>query len=151
MKAAIISIAILWTGGVCHAVTLSDIVGQVSVNSYSNWLDSLFTSDGNSRGFTDGDSFCEPLPQHDLARDFMVANFHAMGYDTWLDPFTFTFQGALYTNCNNVVAIKHGYGGTNIYVVGAHYDSVDSAHTSVTRCPGADDNGSAMKRLKLWS
>ncbi|MCK5851114.1 MAG: M20/M25/M40 family metallo-hydrolase [Kiritimatiellae bacterium] len=78
----------------------------------------------------------------------MVTNFQAMGYDTWLDPFVFTYSGYAYTNCNNVVAVKWGYGGTNVYIVGAHYDSVDSGHIStVTMCPGADDNASGTAAL----
>ncbi len=141
----------LWVAGICHAVTLSDIVGQVSVGSYSNWLGSLYTSAGNSRGFADGDSPRVSLPQHDLARDFMVTNFHAMGYDTWLDPFYFDHKGYRYTNCNNVVAVKRGYGGTNVYIVGAHYDSVDLGDSTAlgltNACPGADDNASGTAAL----
>lgn len=147
-----ISILVLWVVGVSHAVTLSNIVEQVSVNSYSNWLGSLFVSDGDSRGFTHGDSPRVPLPQHDLARDFMVSSFQDMGYDTWLDPFTFTYPPPdriyTYSNCNNVVAIKWGSGGTNVIIVGGHYDSVDSGHIStVTMCPGADDNASGTAAL----
>jgi Zn-dependent M28 family amino/carboxypeptidase len=79
-----------------------------------------------------------------LARDFIFSNFQAMGYDVWLDPFSFKSDEITYTNCNNVVAIKPGLGGTNIYVVGAHYDTVDPPIDNVTVCPGADDNGSGV-------
>ncbi len=152
MKKVTISVLMLWIAGMCHAVTLSNIVEQVSVNSYSNWLGSLFAADGNSRGFTAGDSPRVPLPQHDLARDFMVSSFQDMGYDTWLDPFTFPYvTGHAYTNCNNVVAIKWGSEGTHVAIVGGHYDSVDIGqpqNNPVTNfCPGADDNASGTAAL----
>ena len=153
IKKFIISVLMLWAVGMCHAVTLPEIVAEVSAGSYSNWLGSLYASDGNSRGFTHRDSPRVPLLQHDLARDFMVTNFQAMGYDTWPDPFTFTSSrtGYVYSNCNNVVAVKWGYGGTNVYIIGAHYDSVDlgdsTAPSLTNACPGADDDASGTAAL----
>lgn len=137
----------LWTWSACHAVTLSEIIDETSVGSYSNFLGGLFTSDGNSRGFEHTGNPRFPAFQHDLARDFIASNYQAMGYTTWLDPFSFTYKGTTYTNCNNVVAIKEGSGGTNVFIVGAHYDSVDPSTSSATMCPGADDNGSGSAGL----
>lgn len=142
--------------GVCNAVTLQEIVDEVSLNSYSNYHVNLYTSDGNSRGFSHNDGLRIPAYQHDLARDYIASNFTAMGYDTWLDPFGFEYTSDIstntYTNCNNVVAVKPGMSGDGIIIIGAHYDTVDigqnDAATAVTnRCPGADDNASGVAAL----
>lgn len=136
---------VCWTTDTCYATTLAEIVAEVSVNSYSNWHEGLFVHDGDSRGFTYPGSIREPLEQHDLARDFIASSFQAMGYTTWLDPFSFEMPGGItYINCNNVVAVKEGQGGSDIYIVGAHYDSVDARDAGVTYCPGADDNASGV-------
>lgn len=140
-----------WAWHPSCAITLSDIAGQVSINSYSNFHIGLFVSDGNSRGFTHTGTVRVPAYQHDQARDFIASSFQSMGFDTWLDPFAFSKSGNLYTNCNNVVAVKHGSGGSNIFIVGAHYDSVDlgDGYPSLTNpyCPGADDNASGVAAL----
>jgi hypothetical protein len=136
------------------AITISDIVGEVAEGSYSNYHVHLYTSEGDSRGFSHNEGVREPAYQHDLARDYIASNFTAMGFDTWLDPFGFAYTNDIgtytYTNCNNVVAVKPGAGGTNIYVIGAHYDTVDVGQTDawVTNlCAGADDNGSGVAAL----
>lgn len=130
------------------AITLSNIVAGVTEESYTAFHTNLFVGDGDSRGFTAGTSPRQPLPQHDLARDFIHSNFQAMGYDTWLDPFSFTYSGVTYTNANNVVAIKWGSEGTNIYILGAHYDSVDNGQSGIIGlCPGADDNASGTAAI----
>jgi hypothetical protein len=141
-----------WFGISCHAVTISNIVDEISVGSYSNHLASLYTFTGQSRGFTDGPNPRVPTDQHDLARDYLVSNFTAWGYDTWLDPFTFTYTTSTYANANNVVAVKWGTGGTNTYIIGAHYDSVDSGQPDpsggfLPNCPGANDNASGVAAL----
>jgi hypothetical protein len=126
----------------------------VAVGSYSNFHINLFVSTGHSRGFSHNDGVREPAYQHDLARDYIASNFTAMGYDTWLDPFGFEYSNTngtyTYTNCNNVVAVKPGAGGTNVYIIGAHYDTVDVGQTDawVTNlCPGADDNASGVAAM----
>lgn len=141
-----------WTCAVSFGITLSNMVEQISTESYSNHLASLYTHIGESRGFTDGASPRVPAYQHDLARDYMVSNFTAWGYDTWLDPFEFDVDFTYdndsntyhYADCNNVVAVKWGYGGSNTYLLVAHYDSVDSGHRNVTLGPGADDGASGV-------
>ncbi|MDZ8118374.1 M28 family metallopeptidase [Pontiella agarivorans] len=126
------------------AVSISDIAGEVSEGSYSNFHINLFVEEGDSRGFTDGSSPRTPLPQHDLARDYIFNTFQAMGFETYLAPFTFNYSGRSYTGCNNVIAIKRGTSGF-IHIIGAHYDSVDSGQSDVTGvCPGADDNASGV-------
>ncbi|MDF7826879.1 M20/M25/M40 family metallo-hydrolase [Pontiellaceae bacterium B12227] len=133
-----------------RAETISDITQAVTINSYSNFHTGLFVADGNSRGFTDGASPRVPAYQHDPARDFIRDTFLALGYDTWLDPFSFNSyledgQFYDYQGCNNVIGVKWGSGGTNIYIVGAHYDSVDSGQSGINfLCPGADDNASGV-------
>ncbi len=144
-------ILLLATGAAANAVTISEVTEQITPNSYSNWFPGLFTSDGESRAFTTTPSVRGPDHQHDLARDFIASNFQAMGYDVWLDPFTYDWSGWSgqesyhYTNCNNVVAVKPGQGGTNVYIVGAHYDTVDEDNSGTPIvCPGADDNASGV-------
>jgi hypothetical protein len=90
--------------------TCDNIVAEVSVNSYSNFHAGLFTSDGNSRGFTDGPSPRIPLQQHDLARDFIASNFQAMGFDTWLETEaeTWDVEKAYWNNCPPLNRSRHG-------------------------------------------
>ncbi|QBG49200.1 Zn-dependent exopeptidase M28 [Verrucomicrobia bacterium S94] len=132
------------TGLACLGISISDIVGEVSEGSYSNFHVNLFVEEGDSRGFTDGPSPRTPLPQHDLARDYIFNTFQAMGFETYLAPFTFNYSGHSYSGCNNIIAIKRGTSGF-IHIIGAHYDSVDSGQSDVTGvCPGADDNASGV-------
>ena len=141
---------ISFVGWVClqsHAITLSNIVEGVTEESYTAFHTNLFVADGDSRGFTAGTSPRQPLPQHDLARDFIHSSFQTMGYDTWLDTFSFAYAGVTYTNANNIVAIKWGSEGTNIYILGAHYDSIDASQGITGFCPGADDNASGTAAI----
>jgi len=148
---AILLAAMAWGATPCPAVTIGEIVAQVCANSYSNWVAELYTGDGQGRTFTAAGSprIPDPAYQHDLARDFILSSFAAMGYETWLDPFSFfRFDYLPYEGCNNVVAIKRGSGGTNVVVVGAHYDTVDaSIHPHYETSPGADDNASGVACL----
>jgi hypothetical protein len=142
--------AALWAAVSCRAVTVGEIVGQINPNSYSNWMANLYAADGQGRFFTTSGTPRVPDPdfQHDLARNFIFDSFEAMGYETWLDPFGFVKSGVPYTNCNNVVAVKRGAGGTNVYIVGAHYDSVDATRPPhYVASPGADDNASGVAGL----
>jgi hypothetical protein len=83
--------------------------------------DMLFTHDGHNRGFG---------AQHDPARDNIVALFNSFGLQTELHPFD--YSGSTYFN---VVAELPGTTRPDeIYIVGAHFDSVNN--------PGADDNAS---------
>lgn len=98
------------------------VVDQVSQSSYRHFLDDLlYTHYGHNRGFG---------AEHDLARDNIYNHFRSLGLRTTLEPFT--YSGRTYYN---VVAIHPGTVRPNeIYIVGAHMDSVNN--------PGADDDGS---------
>lgn len=102
-----------------------DIVGEVSQDSYTHYLtDDLYAHTGETRGSN---------PMHDLARTNIYNDFVAMGLTPTLDPFTMATR-----TYYNVAAVLPGVGRPDdVYVVGAHYDSVSNG-------PGADDNASGV-------
>jgi Zn-dependent M28 family amino/carboxypeptidase len=106
------------------AVSVQDVVDQVSQVSYTHYLSDdnfLYTHNGDNRGYG---------PQHDLARTNIYNTFESFGLSTSLDPFVYASQ-----TFYNVVAVHSGLvNPSQIYLVGAHYDSVNN--------PGADDNAS---------
>ncbi|NOG52887.1 MAG: M28 family peptidase [Planctomycetes bacterium] len=117
----------LVAGGLGIAATvqadeIQDLVNQLSEVQYTTYLhDELYTWDGCDRKYG---------PEHDLARDFIEAEMTAFGLDTTLDPFY--YNGSTYYN---VVGVLPGQTTPDqIYIVGAHFDSVGN--------PGADDNAS---------
>ena len=112
------------------AVTIQEIVDQVSQASYTDYLNTLlYTHRGDNRDDTGG-------PQHDPCADNCFVQLRRFGITTYYDPFTWTTGGMTY-NMRNVVGVKQGIiSPDDIYVVGAHYDSVGNA--------GADDNGSGV-------
>jgi len=107
------------------AATVAEVVGQVSKESYTNYLrNDLYTHDGDERCYG---------PQHDLAQQRIKELFESFGLETSLHPFAY-----METTCYNVVGVHRGISCPNeIYVLGAHYDSVED-------CPGALDNGSGV-------
>jgi Zn-dependent M28 family amino/carboxypeptidase len=113
------------------AAGTQDVVDSVSHDSYRSYLG--YPGDGGNLLFTHaGDSRYYTAPQHDLARVNIFNHFSALGLATSLDPFT--YNSSTY---NNVVAVKTGaVRPDDIYILGAHYDSVV--------CPGADDNASGV-------
>jgi Zn-dependent M28 family amino/carboxypeptidase len=113
---------LLASSAVLGAPTPQDVVDDVSLWSYTNFLNnSLYTHNGNNRG--NG-------ANHDQARTNIFNAFQGAGLTTTLD--SFTYSGGTYYN---VVGIKPGTVHPNdIYIVGAHFDSVNN--------PGADDNAS---------
>jgi hypothetical protein len=98
---------------------------MVSHDSYYDFMDSwLYTHTGHNRGPSG--------MHHDLARNNILAFFQSWGLDAALEPFTW-YGGT----GNNVVATKLGtLYPDQIYIIGAHYDSVNN--------PGADDNASGV-------
>lgn len=104
------------------AVSVQDIVDDVSQATYTHYLDDLlYTRLGHDRGFG---------AEHDLARTNIYNEFDGYGLDTSLHSFTYS-SNTYY----NVVGVHQGMARPDdIYVVGAHYDSVNN--------PGADDNAS---------
>lgn len=95
---------------------------QVSIAKYQQSLEGLLYAHlGQSRAFT---------PEHDLARNNMVALLQSYGLTVTLEPFV--YNSVTYYN---VVATQPGTSNPNeTIVVGAHFDSVVNG-------PGADDNG----------
>ena len=83
----------------------------------------LYTHDGDDRLFG---------PEHDLCRDNIQALFQAYGLTTTLNEFEYySYPG------HNVIAEHLGTTRPNdVYIIGAHYDSVGN--------PGADDNASGV-------
>ncbi len=97
----------------------------VREDSYSEFLDELlYTHFGDDRGIFG--------PEHELARDAIVATLSGFGLAVTLEPFT--FQGETFYNVVGTMP------GTTFpdeeYIVGAHYDSGDTG--------GADDNASGV-------
>lgn len=105
------------------SMPIDNLVEQVNQANYTNLhQDLLYTHTGNSRGITGS--------EHDLARNNIQAYFGALGLQTSLEQFA--FDGTMYCN---VVGVHRGVTRPDdVYLVGAHYDSVN--------CPGADDNAS---------
>jgi hypothetical protein len=105
------------------------VVNQVSQTQYTHYLSDenfLYTHNGNSRRYT---------TQHDLARTNIVNTLTSFGLSPVLDPFTYNS-----TTYYNVVATTLGaVTPANIYIIGAHYDSVS--------CPGANDNASGVSAV----
>jgi hypothetical protein len=110
---------------VTRASDIAEVVAQVSVDSYADHLQNdLYTHAGEERYLG---------PQHDLARQNIQDRFESFGLATSLDPFTYAgFAGA------NVVGVLPGViRPDEIYILGAHYDSVRGS-------PGAYDNASGV-------
>jgi hypothetical protein len=106
--------------------SVQSIVNQVSQAQYTHYLSDdnfLYTHAGAYRGWG---------VQHDLARTNIYNTLAGFGLSTTLDPFSYN-GGTFY----NVVATKLGaVTPGNIYIVGAHFDSVNN--------PGANDNASGV-------
>ncbi|MFQ5424935.1 MAG: M28 family peptidase [Phycisphaerae bacterium] len=108
--------------GAAVATPLADLIAQdVDTAVYQHYhLDLLYTHMGDNRGFG---------PEHDLARDNIVATLSAMNLTVAMEPFV--YSGTTYYN---IVATQIGRDlPGRIHVLGAHFDSVNN--------PGADDNG----------
>ncbi len=97
---------------------------EVSQSNYVDLMDNwLYTHDDHNRGFG---------VHHNLARNNIQSLFNSYGWDVELHPFN--YSGSTYYN---VVATKLGTTSPDeVYIVGAHYDSVNN--------PGADDNASGV-------
>ena len=107
------------------ATPTQDIVNEVSQAKYTDYLDDyLYAHTGDDRGLIGA--------QHDLARANIYSAFEGFGLSTSLDPFL--YSGSTYYN---VVGVHTGtVHPEQIYIAGAHYDSVNN--------PGADDNASGV-------
>ena len=103
---------------------IDSLVAQVSQSNYTAMHQNLlYTRMGDNRGFG---------PEHDLAQDNISTYFVGLGLDTALEPVSYQDQ-----TYYNVVGVQPGVTRPDdVYLVGAHYDSVDN--------PGADDNASGV-------
>ncbi len=122
--------AVLIAASVAWAVDVGqEAADQIDVTVYRHYLDDLlYTHDGDDRGPTG--------PEHDLARQNIVATFESFGLDVELQHFQYYVDGQ-YIDCYNVIATQIGTKYPNFcYLIGAHYDSVFN--------PGADDNASGV-------
>ena len=110
---------------VTASLPIDSLVAQVSQSSYTTLhQDLLYTHSGDNRGVGGW--------EHDLARDNLYSYFAGLGLQTSLE--SFLYGGQTYYN---VVGVYPGVTRPNdIYLVGAHYDSVNN--------PGADDNASGV-------
>ena len=115
-------------GMVCAAVASPPgdrVADQIDSASYRHILDDLlFTHLGDSRG--------PRGTEHNLARDNIQNEFLSYGLECHLE--TFTAQG--YTGYNVVAELTGTVRPGEVYIIGAHYDSVSN--------PGADDNASGV-------
>ncbi len=105
-----------------HAALLVDQAQYVAVHS-----DRLYTHDGDDRYWA---------PEHDLARDNIQQLFTEYGLETSIEPFNY---GGYWGD--NVVGQRTGTTRPDeIYIIGAHYDSISFDEMA----PGADDNASGV-------
>ncbi len=118
-------VAGLWEETVARASDVAEVVGQVSVDSYRDYLQNdLYAHVGEGR-------YGEPW--HDLARQNIQDRFEGFGLATSLDPFV---AGGV--ECANVVGVLPGViRPDEIYILGAHYDTAAGS-------PGAYDNASGV-------
>ncbi len=103
----------------------------VELESYRHYLeDELYTQDGDDRWYG---------PEHDPARDNILALMSSLGLVAQLEPFE--WSGGTYYN---VVGTKLGTLDSSVeYVIGAHYDSINYYDPELG-APGADDNASGV-------
>jgi len=107
--------------------SVQEIVAQVSIATYTQiHQDLLYTHLGDNRG-ADPDG-----PDHDPARDNILAYFQNLGLAASLE----TFVHGGFAGENVVGVLASSVNPSRIYLIGAHYDSVDN--------PGADDNASGV-------
>lgn len=119
-------VGVAWHEDCAHASPEGTVAAAyVTVDTYREILDHwLYTHDGDDRGFG---------PQHDMARDNIIALFTAYGLTVTLESFEYPEEsGDIYYN---VVGTKVGtVYPMEEFIIGAHFDSVSN--------PGADDNAS---------
>lgn len=117
---------------VCSAFSVLDVADDVSLARYTAYLggpDFLYTHTGNNRGLG--------KVNHDPARDNIHDEFLSFGLTAELDSFHWYNGGGTYYDGVNVVGVLPGTKRADeLYVIGAHYDSVNN--------PGADDNASGV-------
>ncbi|GEM_PF-1163782 len=106
-----------------YAARLVDQARYMEVHS-----DLLFTHNGDDRGLG---------WEHDAARENIASYFAACGLTTILDP----FSAYGYPACNVIAELPGTTRPSDIYIIGAHYDSFSY---QTYGSPGADDNASGV-------
>jgi autotransporter-associated beta strand protein len=115
----------LFSTAAATAASVPDVVNEVSQSAYADFLaNRLFTHGGDNRGIGGA--------EHDLARSNIYDTFAGLGLNPVLDPFTYNSS----TYYNVVATLPGTVHPSEVYVIGAHYDSVNN--------PGADDNASGV-------
>ncbi|WBW97204.1 M28 family peptidase [Oceanirhabdus sp. W0125-5] len=71
------------------------------------------------------------------AADYIIGEFEAIGFENFIQDFTYTLNDGKNYSSKNVIAIKPGKSGKEV-IVGAHYDSSEVVGL------GADDNASSI-------
>jgi hypothetical protein len=121
----IILFAGVLSGYPCTAASVEELVGQVSVDSYRDFLQNdLYAYPGANRHYG---------YEHYLARERILERFKGFGLVASLEPFW--YNSGL---DHNVVGVLPGViRPSEIYIVGAHYDAIGGS-------PGAYDNASGV-------
>jgi hypothetical protein len=96
----------------------------------------LFAHSGNDRSLKGS--------EHDPAQQSIMNFFTGLGYTVWREEFSYNS-----TTYYNVVAEKRGStSSSDVYLVGAHYDTVSlMGSAGLLGSPGADDNGSGVAAM----
>jgi len=104
---------------------IATVVNQVSETAYRHYMeDELYTHTGDNRGINGA--------EHDPAQNNIYNHFAGLGLTTTREAFTY-----LANTYYNVIGVMPGTTrASEIYILGAHYDSVNN--------PGADDNASGV-------
>jgi autotransporter-associated beta strand protein len=117
------AIGFLFPIAIAMAASVQEVVNEVDQSAYADFhANSLYTHTGNNRGING--------PQHDLARNNIYNTFANLGLNPVLNPFTYNSS----TYYNVVATLPGAVNPSEVYIVGAHYDSTNN--------PGADDNAS---------
>ncbi len=126
-----------------QAVTTQEVVNQISLTSFQNYLTSLPTHLGDNRciNYQLVGNVYQSGAQHDVARDEIFQWFRRSGWTTFIDPIHLTDTSGNIWNGANVIAVKQGtVTPDKIYLIMGHYDTTANHETTWTTCPGGDDN-----------
>jgi hypothetical protein len=133
--------------------SVQDIVNQVNMTDYTNFLGSatvpgiLYTQAGYDKCHNawSGYTGAQWLPVQNNIKNALTD----LGYATSLDTGTVWANQWTSVNVTNVVGVKLGTATPDqIYVVGAHYDTVNEMYgQSGGGCPGANDNATGVAAM----
>ncbi len=145
---ALLGIMALFASPTVNAVTISEVVGQISQTSFQSYItQTMPTHLGQNRAIDMGTVGNVKIhgAEHDAAAEAIFQAFRRSGWTTRYDPFAITDTSGVLWNGRNVIAIKQGtLHPDDIYVVAGHYDSIANHETTWTTAPGGDDNASGV-------